>query len=139
MNQDAGRIVRLVAATAGVALAASVAADDLEVNRSTVDGGGGMRSTSGDFELAGTVGQPDAGTMSGGDFELSGGFWFPLAPTDCNSDGFVGLLDYGDSEACLSGPGGGLLSPDCNCFDVDGDSDVDLADVARLQAEFTGG
>ncbi len=41
----------------------------------TIDAGGGMRSTGGDFELSGTIGQPDAGTMSGGDFELTGGFW----------------------------------------------------------------
>ncbi|UCC31662.1 MAG: hypothetical protein JSU86_05160, partial [Phycisphaerales bacterium] len=51
-------------------------ADDFEISRSTIDGGGTMRSTGGDFELSGTIGQPDAGTLSGGDFELSGGFWF---------------------------------------------------------------
>ena len=77
--------------------------------------------------------------MAGGDFTLTGGFWFPLAPTDCNSDGVVDLFDYGDAEPCLSGPDGGLVFPDCNCFDMDADGDVDLSDLARLQAEFTGG
>ncbi len=40
----------------------------------TVDGGGGA-STGGDFTLNGTIGQPDAGTMSGGNYSLAGGFW----------------------------------------------------------------
>lgn len=117
----------------------AVLADEFEISRSTIDGGGAMFSTGVDFELSGTIGQPDAGAMSGGDFTLTGGFWFPFAEGDCNSDGGVNLYDYGDLELCLSGPGGGLPMPECNCFDLDGDSDVDLSDVARFQAEFTGG
>lgn len=41
---------------------------------STIDGGGGA-STGGDYSLAGTVGQPDAGHMSSGSYEVGGGFW----------------------------------------------------------------
>ncbi len=41
----------------------------------TVDGGGYTFSSGGDYILGGTVGQPDAGMLSGGDFALSGGFW----------------------------------------------------------------
>ena len=115
------------------------AAADFEISRSTIDGGGAMFSGGADFELAGTLGQPDAGILSGGDFELSGGFWFPLAVDDCNSDGWVNLVDYDDFEACLCGPNGSLPLPECNCFDFDSDSDVDLSDVARFQTEFTGG
>ena len=40
----------------------------------TVDGGGGNSSGSG-YALSGTIGQPDAGAMSGGDYQLAGGFW----------------------------------------------------------------
>ncbi len=40
----------------------------------TVDGGGG-RSSGGAYTLRGTVGQPDAGEMTGGSFRLVGGFW----------------------------------------------------------------
>ena len=41
----------------------------------TVDGGGASSSGSG-YTLAGTIGQPDAGSaMSGGGFTLVGGFW----------------------------------------------------------------
>jgi hypothetical protein len=125
-----------------IILVGLAAADDFEISRSTIDGGGPGApgfSTGADFELSGTIGQPDAGILSGGDFELSGGFWFPLALDDCNSDGWVNLVDYDDFEACLCGPNGSLPLPDCNCFDLDGDSDVDLSDVARFLAEFTGG
>jgi hypothetical protein len=43
---------------------------------STIDGGGGMFSTGGTYELSGTIGQPDAGTQSGGTYTLNGGFWY---------------------------------------------------------------
>jgi len=55
----------------------------------TIDGGGAMSSTSSDgqFELSGTIGQPDAGPgsggMSGGEYELIGGFWYSPAPGAC--------------------------------------------------------
>jgi hypothetical protein len=39
----------------------------------SVDGGGGS-SAGGDFTLVGTVGQPDAGLLSGDSFTLQGGF-----------------------------------------------------------------
>lgn len=42
---------------------------------STVDGGGYMFSTGGGYSLGGTIGQPDAGAMSGGNYALVGGFW----------------------------------------------------------------
>jgi hypothetical protein len=40
----------------------------------TIDGGGGT-STGGVYTVSGTIGQPDAGTMSGGNYSLTGGFW----------------------------------------------------------------
>lgn len=47
---------------------------EYELSRSTIDGVGVMRSTSGDFELSGTIGQPSVGVMTSGSFELSSGF-----------------------------------------------------------------
>jgi hypothetical protein len=41
----------------------------------TVDGGGMMNVTGGAYTLGGTIGQPDAGVLSGGGFSLNGGFW----------------------------------------------------------------
>jgi hypothetical protein len=43
----------------------------------TVDGGGGG-SSGGTFTLNGTIGQADAGRLSGGTYSLAGGFWAPL-------------------------------------------------------------
>jgi hypothetical protein len=118
-----------------------VTASEFELSRHTVDGGGVMRSTGGESELSGTIGQPDTGIMfsTDGAFELTGGFWFQEPPDDCNSDGWVDLVDYDDFDECLSGPDGGLHETACNCFDLDGDRDVDLSDVARFQAAFAGG
>jgi hypothetical protein len=107
----------------------------LEISRATIDGGGIMFSTGGDFELSGTIGQPDAGVLEGGEFELSGGFWFGVAPTDCNNDGAVNLFDHASFAECLTGPGGESLTG-CECFDIDGSSAVDLEDFAVAQVLF---
>jgi hypothetical protein len=42
---------------------------------STIDGGGATWSEGGGYALGGTVGQPDAGVLSGGGYTLAGGFW----------------------------------------------------------------
>ncbi len=44
------------------------------INWYSIDGGGGS-STGATYTVTGTIGQPDAGTMSGGGFALAGGFW----------------------------------------------------------------
>ena len=41
----------------------------------TIDGGGGASAGTA-FVASGSIGQPDAGTLSGGVFVLQGGFWF---------------------------------------------------------------
>ena len=41
----------------------------------TADGGGQTFSTGGGYALGGTIGQPDAGVMSGPGYTLAGGFW----------------------------------------------------------------
>ena len=104
-----------------------------------IGAGGEMFSTGGDFELSGTIGQPDAGMISGGSFALTGGFWFQTPFGDCDSTGNVGLVDYAELEACLTGPDGELPAGECNCFDINHDNDVDLFDVARFQQSFTDG
>jgi hypothetical protein len=42
---------------------------------STVDGGGATFSSGGGYALSGTIGQPDAGLLTGGVYALGGGFW----------------------------------------------------------------
>jgi hypothetical protein len=56
-----------------VALAQSGGGYDL--TWSTIDGGGATWSEGGGYALGGTVGQPDAGVLSGGGYTLAGGFW----------------------------------------------------------------
>jgi len=51
---------------------------DYVVTRHTIDGGGVMDATGGDYKTHGTVGQPDAADISGGQYLVHGGFWVPL-------------------------------------------------------------
>jgi hypothetical protein len=59
------------------ALAQSGGGYDLTWN--TVDGGGVMFSTGGSYSLGGTIGQADAGQVSGGAYTLASGFWGGVA------------------------------------------------------------
>jgi hypothetical protein len=58
----------------GAAWAAAPA--DYTLDWWTVDGGGGTWSNVGEqYELNGTIGQPDADIWDGGGYTLAGGFW----------------------------------------------------------------
>jgi len=61
---------------AGLILSAAsvVEAQTYTIDWYSIDGGGGT-STNSQYSLSGTIGQPDAGHMSGGSFTLDGGFW----------------------------------------------------------------
>ena len=52
----------------------AIVSSDFQVDWFTVDGGGGS-SAGGNYALEGTLGQPDAESLSGGNYTLSGGFW----------------------------------------------------------------
>jgi hypothetical protein len=52
----------------------SAHAQSYSIDWFTIDGGGGA-STGGVYSVSGTIGQPDAGVMSGGHYSLAGGFW----------------------------------------------------------------
>jgi hypothetical protein len=109
-----------------------------EMSRFTMDGGGGTLSVGVEFELSGTIGQPDARVLSGVEFTLTGGFWHGQPPGDSNGDGGVDLFDYAELNTCASGPGGAPVDPSCACFDLDEDQDIDLKDVAEFQRLFSG-
>jgi hypothetical protein len=65
----------LVAAILGVGAALAQTGGGYDLTWSTIDGGGGG-SAGGNYQLAGTLGQPDTGAaLSGGVYSLSGGFW----------------------------------------------------------------
>jgi hypothetical protein len=100
MNAHFHRTSRYAAALV-LAVTALVMANDFDLSWWTVDGGGDVWTTGGNFELSGTIGQPDAGVvMTGGGYELVGGFW-PGAPaggpTICRGDlNCSGFIDFGD-------------------------------------------
>jgi hypothetical protein len=50
------------------------ASADYEIDRYTIDGGGGI-SIGGQYIVMGTIAQHDAAYSAGGDYELLGGFW----------------------------------------------------------------
>lgn len=58
----------------GLVLPLAVNAQNYSIDVFTIDGGGGT-SAGGTYAVSGTIGQPDAGAMSGGNFSLLGGFW----------------------------------------------------------------
>jgi hypothetical protein len=60
--------------TASLLLPSVVSAQQVSIDWFTIDGAGG--TSSGDvYSVSSTIGQPDAGTMSGGSYSLVGGFW----------------------------------------------------------------
>jgi hypothetical protein len=67
--------ILLVLAILGFALAMRA---QYSINWWTIDGGGGT-STGGVYTVTGTIGQPDAGALTGGNFSLVGGFWSHVA------------------------------------------------------------
>jgi uncharacterized membrane protein len=64
-------LVFLILFTASAALAAG----GYDLSWWTVDGGGATFSTGSSYSLGASIGQPDAGTSSGGTYTLVGGFW----------------------------------------------------------------
>lgn len=130
--------VIVVSSLLAVLMAASViAGESYDLTWSTIDGGGGY-SAGGGFELEGTIGQPDAGVLSGGSFTLQGGFWrtelAPPCPGDLDGNGSVDLSDLAGMLSAF-----GSINGDVNYIlsaDLDNDGDIDLADLAGLLALF---
>lgn len=53
----------------------------------------------------------------------------------CDSE--MDIFDYSDFADCMNGPSA-EPDPNCDCFDLDDDGDVDAADFATFQTSFTG-
>ncbi len=111
--------------------AATVSFGQYEIPWHTVDGGGAMSSSGGTFELAGTIGQADAGPqppMTGGSFSLTGGFWTVTVscacPGDLNGDGKRNGADVQLFVICLLAGTG-----NCVCADANQAGGVTPADV----------
>ncbi len=89
-------------------------AETYDLSWRSFDGGSGT-SRGGEIELSGTIGQPDAGAMTGGAFAIVGGFW----------------------SAPVESSGGCVRNPAWVCDgDVDGDGQVNPVDSGLVQAAF---
>lgn len=89
-------------AVLGAVLLAAAAAPAAEVSPSTIDNGG-ETSSGGTYAVTGSIGQPDAGEMSGGSFALSGGFWdrsHPFVPVELQSFEIVGGASPARAPVC---------------------------------------
>ncbi len=80
------------------------ASAQLALDQYTIAGGGGV-SSGGDYAVAGSVGDPSTGDLTGGDFTVSGGQLNPPPPDEaCIADLAppAGVLDFSDIIAFLS-------------------------------------
>ncbi len=132
------RLATLLVMALPLGYTATVVSQEYTMTRQTIDGGGSMSSSNGAMTLSGTIGQPDAGVMSGGGYQLAGGFWFPIVAGDCQQDGDVDLSDYGPFTDCIAGPEQGPPAPACICYDVNRNGSVEMTDFAIIQANHTG-
>lgn len=134
------RMINLLAAIAAVATAAAAGAQTWTIPWNSIDCGGAMFATGGTFQLGSTIGQADAGTMSGGSWTLEGGFWAAATstpatcPGDVNGDRQVNLTDLAILLAHFGTPSGQTRATG----DLDADGDVDLSDLSQLLAHFGG-
>lgn len=71
----ARRLLTALALTMWAAMAAAPARAIDPLTWRTIDCGGAAFATTGNLRLGATIGQPDAGQLSGGAFTLRGGFW----------------------------------------------------------------
>jgi hypothetical protein len=112
-------------------------AQDYVIDWHTVDGGGEMWSTGGSYDLGGTIGQPDAGVMTGGAYTLTGGFW-AIPPcwclADMNNDGQRNADDIQAFADCMTGGGS-----NCACADLQADGVLDMNDVDDFVADLLAG
>jgi hypothetical protein len=144
ISDEGERTVFTTKTTIGMLAAASIAltsvgpafSQEFDLSWHTFDAGGGL-VIGGDYELVGTIAQPDAGApMTGGGFELLGGFWpGALSPASCLGDlDGDGAISVSDLTILLSNFGSTSAAPESG--DLDGDGDVDIGDLSLLLSLF---
>ncbi len=100
---------------------------EYKINWYTIDGGGGT-SSGGDYTVVGTIGQADAGEMSGGIYELVGGFWPGSLFQQCFVDfeHFALFAMYWLDAPCNAG------NNFCGGSDLDSSGDVTVTDLNEV-------
>ena len=94
---------QLAAALAILSALAVAQAQNYTIDWFTVDGGGGT-STGGVYSVTGTIGQPDAGVMSGGNYTLAGGFWGVLAAVQTPGAPYLWVMRTSTNTVCVWWP-----------------------------------
>ena len=84
-------------------IALGACAQTYSVDWYTIDGGGGT-STGGVYSVTGTIGQPDAGHMSGGNFSVDGGFWGIIAAVQTSGAPFLSVSRTATNTVRVSWP-----------------------------------
>ena len=122
-------------------LAHTASAQTYDISWYTIDCGGGS-SSRGVFALSGTIGQHDAGVMSGGPFTLTGGFWSgaPKAScyADCDQSTGAGVLDVFDF-LCFQNSFVNAEPYACDCDTSTGSGVCDVFDFLCFQNGFVSG
>ncbi len=135
MRRITRTMLALIPPLAGASPAHAQMGPNLDLTWNTIDGGGGV-SSGGGFELIGAIGQPDAGTASGGVFEVAGGFLGgsggpPPCYPDCNGVGGLTIADFGCFQTKFVAG-----DPYANCNGVGG---LTIADFGCFQTKFVAG
>ena|ERR1051326_1558612 len=105
--RDAGlnraRALLVALAAAGLSSAAQA---QFQMDWHTIDNSGGKMTGPNQLELEGTVGQHDAGPLSGGGFTLSGGYWGlteePACWANCDNSTIAPVLNVLDFSCFLN-------------------------------------
>jgi hypothetical protein len=96
------RCITLLLLTTGLLLANEGRAQTYNISWYKIAGGGGTSSSTNGYTLSGTIGQPDAGTMSGGAYSLTGGFWGMIATVQTLGSPFLSIHTTNSHTAVLS-------------------------------------
>jgi hypothetical protein len=132
----------LATACAGILLAAGPAlAQVTDLSWNTMDCGGGT-SSGGAFTVSGTIGQPDAGDLSGGGFALAGGFWggvgsISLCYPNCDASTAAPVLNIADFACFLNKFAAG--DSYANCDGSTASPVLNIADFACFLNQFAAG
>ena len=86
-----------------LAFSAAQAQPNYTLDWFSVDGGGGT-STGGVYSVSGTVGQADAGKLSGGNYSLEGGFWSVIAAVQIPGAPWLTITRSATNSVIISWP-----------------------------------